>query len=90
MSVVCRALLATLVAVIGVGASAASAATVSVTLDARFHSSNQVRYVAASGETNDLTAHYAADALRVTITDPGAPITAIGSCTSLSRHSVEF
>jgi RTX calcium-binding nonapeptide repeat (4 copies) len=60
---------------------------VSVTPDARFHSFNEVRYVAASGETNDLTAHYAADALSVTVTDPGAPIVAIGSCSSLSTHS---
>ena len=87
MSVVCRALLATLAAGIGFSASAASAATVTVTLDARFHSSNQVRYVADSGETNDLTAHYAADALSVTVSDPGAQITPIGSCTSLSTHS---
>lgn len=86
MSVVCRALLAALVA-FGVGVTAAPAATVSVTLDPRFHAFNEVRYVAAAGETNDLTAHYAADALSVTVTDPGAAITAIGSCTSVSTHS---
>ena len=84
---VCRALLATLLIGLGFGVNPAGAATVSVTLDARFHSFNEVRYVAAPGETNDLTAHYAADALSVTVTDPGAPITAIGSCTSLSTHS---
>jgi Ca2+-binding RTX toxin-like protein len=87
VSLVRSALLSTVLAGIGFSPSAASAATVSVTLDARYHSFNEVRYVAASGETNDLTAHYAADALSVTVTDPGAPITAIGSCTSLSPHS---
>ena len=68
-------------------ASPASAATVTVALDARFHAFNEVRYVAAPGEANDLTVAYAADALSVTVTDPGAAITATGSCTSLSTHS---
>ena len=68
-------------------ASPASAATVTVALDARFHDFNEVRYVAAPGEANDLTVAYAADALSVTVTDPGAAITATGSCTSLSTHS---
>jgi hypothetical protein len=71
----------------GVGASAASAATVTVTRDAQFDSFNEVRYVAGPGEENDLTADYAADALSVTITDPGAVITATGSCASRSPHS---
>ena len=87
MRPVCRALLATCAVAIGLGVGSASAATVSVTLDARFHSFNEVRYVAAPGETNALDAHYAADALSVTVTDPGAVITAMGSCTSLSAHS---
>jgi Ca2+-binding RTX toxin-like protein len=87
VSVVRAAVLATVLSGMGFGTSAASAATVSVTLDPRFHSFNEVRYVAASGETNDLTARYAADALSVTVTDPGARITAIGSCTSVSTHS---
>jgi Ca2+-binding RTX toxin-like protein len=68
-------------------APTASAATVTVALDARFHDFNEVRYVAAPGETNTLTAAYAADALSVTVTDPGAVITAMGSCTSLNIHS---
>jgi RTX calcium-binding nonapeptide repeat (4 copies) len=87
VSLVCKAFLAALLAGVGFGASAASAATVSVTLHARFQLFNEVRYVAAPGERNDLTAHYAADALSVTITDPGARITAMGSCASLSTHS---
>jgi Ca2+-binding RTX toxin-like protein len=78
------ALVAACVAGTGFAAAAASAATVSVTRDSRFHSSN---YIAAPGETNELTAAYAADALSVTVTDPGAVITATGSCTSLSMHS---
>jgi len=87
ISALCRALLATLWASTGFGASAASAATVSVTLDAEFQTFNEVRYVAAPGEMNDLTAHYAADARSVTITDPGAVVSAMESCTSLSAHS---
>jgi hypothetical protein len=87
MNVLCRALLATLLVSVGFGATAASAATVNVTLDAEFQTSNEVRYVAAPGEINDLTAHYAADARSVTVTDPGAVISAMGSCTSISAHS---
>jgi Ca2+-binding RTX toxin-like protein len=56
-------------------------------LDARFRTFNEVRYVAAPGEANELTADYASDALSVTVTDPGAVITARGSCTSRTRHS---
>jgi hypothetical protein len=84
MSVARRALVATLVVGIGLCPHPASAATVSVSLDDSF---NEVLYVATSGETNDLTAHYAADALSVTVRDPGAQITAVGSCSSLSSHS---
>src|SRR5215217_4189458 len=87
MGVLRRALLASLLLGAGFGAAGASAATVTVTLDAEFHSFKQVRYVAAPGEINDLTAHYAADAESVTVSDPGAVIDARGSCTSLSRHS---
>jgi Ca2+-binding RTX toxin-like protein len=87
MSVLCRALVATLLVAMGFGSTGASAATVSVTLDAEFHSFNEVRYVAAAGEMNDLTAHYATDALSVTVTDPGAVIRALDSCRSLSTHS---
>jgi Ca2+-binding RTX toxin-like protein len=87
MRAVCLALAAICLAGMGFGATAAWAATVSVTRDAQFHTSNEVRYVAAPGETNNLTAHYAADARSVTVTDPGAVITAMGSCTSLSTHS---
>ena len=64
MRAVCVTLLATCAAGMGLDVTAASAATVTVTLDAQFHSFNEVRYVAAPGETNDLTAHYAADAQR--------------------------
>ena len=87
MSGPCRAALATLLVSMGLGPSAASAATVSVTLDAEFHSFNEVLYVASPGETNDLTAHYAADARSVTVTDPGAVISPKDSCRSLSAHS---
>ncbi len=87
MSVVSRVLLATLLVGTGFGTTAASAATVTVTLDAEVRSYSEVRYVAAPGETNDLTAHYAADARSVTVTDPGAVIRPMGSCRSLSPHS---
>jgi Ca2+-binding RTX toxin-like protein len=68
-------------------ASTASASTVTVTLDARFHSFNEVKYVAAPGEVNTFTTTYSADAKSVTVTDPGATITATGSCMSLTIHS---
>src|SRR5215212_1491385 len=68
-------------------ASTASASTVTVALDARFQSFNQVRYVAAPGEANTFTTTYSADAKSVTVTDPGATITAMGSCMSLTIHS---
>jgi Ca2+-binding RTX toxin-like protein len=71
----------------GLWPGAASAATVSVTLDAAFRSSNEVLYVAGPGEANDLIAHYASDARSVTVTDPGAVISARDSCTALSAHS---
>jgi Ca2+-binding RTX toxin-like protein len=87
MRAVCVTLLATCAAGMAVHVTAAPAATVTVTLDAQFRSFNEVRYVAAPGEVNDLTADYAADATSVTVTDPGAVITARGSCRSLSRHS---
>ena len=87
MSGPCRAALATLLVGMGLGPSAASAATVSVTPDAEFQSFNEVRYVAAPGEVNDLTAHYAADARSVTVTDLGAVISPRDSCRSLSAHS---
>jgi hypothetical protein len=87
MSVPCRAGLATLLVGMALGPSAASAATVSVTLDAEFQSFNEVRYVAAPGEVNDLTAHYAADARSVTVSDLGAVISPRDSCRSLSAHS---
>lgn len=87
MGAVCTTVLAAWLVGMGFGVTAASAATVSVTRDAQFHSFNQVRYVAAAGERNELTADYAADALSVTVTDPGAVITATGSCSSRSSHS---
>jgi Ca2+-binding RTX toxin-like protein len=67
--------------------STASASTVTVTLDAQFHSFNEVHYVAGAGEANNLTTTYSADAKSVTVTDPGATITATGSCMSLTAHS---
>ena len=87
MNVPSRAALAMGVVGMGFGATAASAATVSVTLDAEFRTFNEVRYVAAPGEINDLTAHYAEGARSVTVTDPGAVISPKGSCRSLSAHS---
>ena len=87
MSLLCRALVATLLVGMGGGATGASAATVRVTLDAESQSFNEVRYVAAAGEINDLTADYAADARSVTVSDPGAVIKAMGSCRSLSAHA---
>ena len=87
MRAICVTLLATCAAGMGLEVTAAPAATVTVTLDAQFRLFNEVRYVAAPGEANDLTAAYAADAESVTVTDPGAVITARGSCRSLSRHS---
>ena len=87
MRAVCVTLLATCAAGMALGVASAPAATVTVTLDAQFRSFNEVRYVAAPGEANELTADYAADAESVTVTDPGAVITAKGSCRSLSRHS---
>jgi Ca2+-binding RTX toxin-like protein len=86
MAALWRTVLAAWLAGLGVGATAASAATVSVTRDAHFHSFNEVRYVASPGEANDLTAEYAADALSVSISDPGAVITTTGSCASRSPH----
>jgi hypothetical protein len=45
---------------------------VTVTLDAQYREFNEVRYIAAPGETNDLVVAYAADARSVTVNDPGA------------------
>ncbi len=87
MTLLRRALVAACVGGLGLGAGGAQAATVTVTRDARFGSSNEVLYVAAGGEVNDFTAEYAPDALSVTVTDPGAVITAMASCASLSAHS---
>src|SRR5215213_1442440 len=79
-----EALVPTVFALVLAWAAPASAATVTV-VDA--NGSNQVRYVAAAGEPNDLTAAYAADARSVIVSDPGATIQALGSCTSLGVHS---
>ena len=87
MRAVCVTLIAICAAGMALEVTAAGAATVTVTLDAQFRSFNEVRYVASPGEVNDFTADYAADATSVTVTDPGAVITARGSCRSLSRHS---
>jgi hypothetical protein len=58
----------------------ASAATVTVV-------GEQVRYVAAPGEANRVLVAYAGDALSVTITDTGAPVTATGNCSPIDAHS---
>lgn len=49
--------------------------------------SDEVYYVAASGEANDVLVAYAADAKSVTVTDPGATVTASGSCVSVDAHT---
>ena len=73
---------------------AASAATVTVRLDpdtiwegASEPAYDEVHYVAAPGERNRLLVAYAGDARSVTVSDPGAPITALGSCVALDAHS---
>ena len=48
---------------------------------------DEVHYVAAPGERNRLLVAYAADATSVTVTDPGAAITAMGSCVSVDAHT---
>ena len=48
---------------------------------------DEVHYVAAPGERNRLLVAYAGDAESVTVTDPGAIITALGSCVSVDAHT---
>ena len=48
---------------------------------------DEVHYVAASGEANRLLVAYADDARSVTVSDPGAVITALGSCVSVDQHT---
>jgi hypothetical protein len=65
--------------------AAAPAATVTVRADDRF--TDEVHYVAAPGEANRLLVSYAGDARSVTVSDPGAVITATGSCTSIDAST---
>ena len=69
------------------GSSPAVASTVTVRLDREFNSFNEVFYAAAPGERNEVTVAYAADALSVTVTDPGAVVQPQGSCTPVDQHS---
>ena len=74
--------------------AAASAATVTVRPDpdtvpegGGAPAYDEVHYVAAPGERNRLLVAYAGDAASVTVTDPGATITALGSCVSVDAHT---
>ena len=74
--------------------SAAGAATVTVRPDPDTVSEgtgepayDEVHYVAAPGERNRLLVAYAGDARSVVVSDPGAPVTASGSCVALDAHS---
>ncbi len=48
---------------------------------------DEVHYVAGDGERNRLTVAYAGDARSVTVTDPGAVITAVAPCQSIDPHT---
>lgn len=48
---------------------------------------DEVFYVAGPGERNRLLVSYAGDARSITVTDPGAVITASGSCVSIDAHT---
>ena len=66
----------------------AAAATVTVRLDPdKPFASDEVYYLAAPGERNQLLVAYAGDARSITVTDPGAVIAAQGPCVSLDAHS---
>jgi len=49
---------------------------------------DEVYFAAAPGERNRLLVRYAADALSVTVSDPGAVVTAGQSCTAIDAHTV--
>jgi Ca2+-binding RTX toxin-like protein len=66
--------------------TAADASTVTVR-DIPGGSGEEVYYLAGAGETNVLEVAYAGNAGSVTVTDPGATITAGAGCTSLDEHS---
>jgi hypothetical protein len=65
-------------------AADASTVTVRQTPDA---SGDEVFYQAAPGEANLLEVAYAGDAKSVTVTDPGATVTAGAGCTSINDHA---
>jgi Ca2+-binding RTX toxin-like protein len=62
-----------------------SAAT--VTVRAADRHTDEVHYVAAPGEPNRLLVSYAGDARSVTVSDPGAVIVPLGSCTAIDLHT---
>jgi hemolysin type calcium-binding protein len=67
--------------------AAAHASTVTVRPDPRPGvDTDEVLYVADDEERNDVFVAYAADARSVTITDPGAVISASGPCETLDAH----
>jgi RTX calcium-binding nonapeptide repeat (4 copies) len=65
-------------------AAAADAATVTVRPAGQY---DEVHYGAAPGETNRVLVAYAGDARSVTITDSGAPITAMAPCVAVDAHT---
>jgi hypothetical protein len=67
--------------------TAAHASTVTVRPDPLGSQYDEVIYVAADEERNDVLVAYAADARSVTITDPGAVITASAPCRTLEPHT---
>lgn len=71
--------------------ASARAATVSVETSPRIDTSDQVHYLAAAGERNQVVAHFHAEqpaGIVWTMSDPGAVITAGESCTSVDEHTV--
>jgi len=66
--------------------AAASAATVTVE-PSPDQNADEVHYIAASGERNDLLVAYAGDARSVTVTDPGATIAPSGSWSAVDAHT---
>jgi Ca2+-binding RTX toxin-like protein len=65
----------------------ARAATVTVAPDPDTMGYDEVRYIAAPGERNRVLVGYAADARSVTVSDPGAVITASAPCRSIDAHT---
>lgn len=67
--------------------AAASAATVEVRANPDLQRSDEVHYVAGAGEANVVLVNYDGDAKGITITDPGATITAGAFCTAVDAHT---